>query len=114
MIPPVTAIRHIDADHAELDLTLAADDPAFAGHFPGQPILPGVVQVDWAIRLAAQCFGHPYHPATRFRVKYTRTIPPIAQGLILQLRRDRARQEIAFEYRLLGIIASSGRFGFAD
>lgn len=33
------------------------DHMAFAGHFPGQPILPGVVQLDWAARLGAETFG---------------------------------------------------------
>ncbi len=31
-------------------LRIAPDHPAFAGHFPGNPILPGVVLLDEALR----------------------------------------------------------------
>jgi 3-hydroxymyristoyl/3-hydroxydecanoyl-(acyl carrier protein) dehydratase len=36
-----------------LPLTVAADHPAYAGHFPGQPILPGVVLLDEALHALA-------------------------------------------------------------
>jgi len=34
-----------------------ADHPAFAGHFPGRPIVPGVVLLDRAISLAEAWLG---------------------------------------------------------
>ena len=36
-----------------------ADHPAFAGHFPGRPIVPGVVLLDQAILFAEQLLGRP-------------------------------------------------------
>lgn len=35
-------------------LCIAADHPAFAGHFPGMPILPGVVLLDAAVHALTQ------------------------------------------------------------
>ncbi|HEX7455415.1 MAG TPA: 3-hydroxyacyl-ACP dehydratase FabZ family protein [Gallionella sp.] len=37
--------------------TIPADHPAFAGHFPGTPILPGVVLLDAALQIIADTSG---------------------------------------------------------
>ncbi|MBI3881403.1 MAG: beta-hydroxyacyl-ACP dehydratase [Verrucomicrobia bacterium] len=52
------------------------DDPTFAGHFPTQPILPGVFQLEIA-RLAAEwALGGPLAVREVSRAKFQRPIRP--------------------------------------
>lgn len=41
----------------ETTLVIAPDHPAFAGHFPGTPILPGVVLLDAAVHALQEAQG---------------------------------------------------------
>ena len=42
--------------HGDTTLRIAPDHPAFAGHFPGAPIVPGVVLLDAAVYAVMQSF----------------------------------------------------------
>jgi 3-hydroxyacyl-[acyl-carrier-protein] dehydratase len=73
-----------------------ADHPAFAGHFPGRPIVPGVLLLDWALatatRLRPQQCGW-----TVVQAKFLR---PVGPGVILQLALvPTPRGALAFEVR---------------
>ncbi|MEX3895296.1 AMP-binding protein [Paraburkholderia sp. BR10954] len=79
----------------------------FAGHFPGLPILPGVVQVDWAARLAAGHWPRVRAVASVDRLKF---MAPVTPGAVLELTLayDAARRRVQFAYRLDGRECASG------
>ena len=43
--------------NAQFNWIVPAEHPAFAGHFPGNPIVPGVVLLDRAILFAEELIG---------------------------------------------------------
>jgi 3-hydroxymyristoyl/3-hydroxydecanoyl-(acyl carrier protein) dehydratase len=90
--------------------------PYFDGHFPEVPLLPGVVQIGWAVELARVHLGQSSGGSMeRFRelaaVKFMRVMQPGA-SVWLTLGLDRASREIAFEYRAGEHACSSGRIRF--
>ena len=48
----------------------------YRGHFPGNPILPGIVQLSFIRRLAERRLGRPLRLAGVRRIKYLRLITP--------------------------------------
>ena len=50
--------------------TVPADHPAFAGHFPGTPIIPGVLLLDMALHAIATATGIALDACTISSVKF--------------------------------------------
>src|SRR3954452_17196436 len=106
--PTVSSVAHSGPDQVLIVLALPATHPAFAGHFPGRPILPGVVQIDWAVQLAESCLASGFSAACDFRVKFRRVVTA-GDDLSLDLRVDRASRVVTFSYRVGDAMVSSGR-----
>ncbi len=67
-------------------LTIAAEHPAYAGHFPEAPILPGVVLLDEALAAIAPLYALAGDAVEIVSVKFTRPVRP-AEPLRLEHRR---------------------------
>lgn len=76
-----------------------ADHPAFAGHFPGRPIVPGVVILDRAQRFAQTLTAVPIH---HWQVGNAKFLSPVGPGETLVF---------ALETKASGAIAFSVRVG---
>ena len=53
---PETLSSRAEGASATYRLRVSADIEHFRGHFPGMPLLPGVVQLDWAVHFGRQHF----------------------------------------------------------
>jgi len=74
-LPQVLDERRV-GEQVVLRLAIPSDLPCFPGHFPGVPILPGVVQVEWAAALAQRLFPPPSDFQCLEQLKFRKVIRP--------------------------------------
>jgi len=67
-----------------------ADHPALPGHFPGEPIVPGVVLLAWVLEQARSQLGFQAGPNRWQRIKFLQPVGP-DQTIRLELDGDSGR-----------------------
>ena len=106
-LPPVHSIKASKDNEVILNITLPSEHEAFHGHFPDNPILPGVVQIDWAVRFAALHLGITELNPRGFQVKFRNIICP-KKRLSLTLQFNVLKNQLSFAYASGDTIMSSG------
>ncbi len=90
----------------EVRRVIAADHPALAGHFPGNPIVPGVLILDEVLQAAEQWRGK----LRLQRVVSVKFASPLKPGSTFSIKlREEDHSHIVFECRLDGTTLASGR-----
>jgi 3-hydroxymyristoyl/3-hydroxydecanoyl-(acyl carrier protein) dehydratase len=118
LLPEIRATTAaVDGNSVTLTLFVSPQLDYFAGHFPGFPILPGVVQVDWVVRLArhylASCRALDEGQFTALQsLKFSAPVLPSAE-LLLKLGWLPEKQRLEFSYNAGGRVMSSGQILFA-
>jgi 3-hydroxymyristoyl/3-hydroxydecanoyl-(acyl carrier protein) dehydratase len=129
-LPPTTSARQIDAwlqaplprdavllgeQQQQGEYTLALRVPVdlvyFPGHFPQAPVLPGAVQIAWALAFAATRLGTPTRCHVMEALKFQQLLRP-GDRADLTLHNDVARQKLHFAYRHGDKAYSSGRLAW--
>ena len=106
---PVIKSIQTDDNEAKLTLFIPASLKWFDGHFPDYPVLPGVVQLNWAMQLARQHLLPDEVTSRQFKVKFRNVVQPGATIDLHLTWRSEAHQ-LRFEYSGSAGVHSSGEY----
>ena len=95
-------IKAVNHNYIEALADVPVDSPWFSGHFPGQPILPGIALVymaEQAIIQDALAKGEQLQLHTLKRVRFTQPVRP-GETLSLNIVSEEAGEDILFSFKV--------------
>ncbi len=95
-------IKVANNNYIEAIADVPVDSPWFSGHFPGEPILPGIALVymaEQAIIQDALAKGEQVQLHTLKRVRFTQPVRP-GETLSLNIIGEEAGEEILFSFKI--------------
>lgn len=94
-------------------LHIAADHPAFEGHFPGNPLLPGVSLLAEVLEVLLHDPALSERVGSRPRIAIAKFLAPVLPGATLDLRLQLNGTKVQFDVRQGDRLAASGHFDAA-
>lgn len=111
VVNPQIISESVDSNRAEFEICVPAELIYLQGHFPDEPVLPGVVQIHWAIQLASERFDLKPEIAGIDGLKFHRIIEP-ETSLRLELEFVATAGKLHFSYTSESGVYSQGRILF--
>ncbi|MDH3547726.1 MAG: hypothetical protein OEQ16_00080 [Gammaproteobacteria bacterium] len=101
-----------ESPHTRVLLEVSSDLCWFRGHFPGQPVLPGIVQLHWATLVCRALYGFTNVPHEVKRLKFKKVVvPPRTLELVVS---QQGEHEVLFRFSSLGDVNSEGKILFSE
>ena len=97
------------AMHA-VTLDIPADHPAFQGHFPGNPLLPGVVLLAEVLEAVLRSPESAAAVGPRPRIGVAKFLAPVLPGARLSLELESKGASVRFDVRNGEQLCASGHF----
>jgi 3-hydroxymyristoyl/3-hydroxydecanoyl-(acyl carrier protein) dehydratase len=95
-------IKVKEHNHIEALAEVPVDSPWFSGHFPGEPILPGIALVhivEQAIIEFAKTKGERFHLHVLKRVRFTQPVRP-GETLTVKITGEETDNEVFFTFKV--------------
>ncbi|MES2822111.1 MAG: hypothetical protein V4732_00820 [Pseudomonadota bacterium] len=110
VIRPEIINTSISAHSLDLTLNVTENLCYFAAHFPDFPVLPGVVQLSWAVNYAREFLGLNAPVMNIERLKFTCPIQPNTK-IILHIDYDGKKNSAAFCFHALPFLSFQAQAG---
>jgi 3-hydroxyacyl-[acyl-carrier-protein] dehydratase len=93
------------------ELVIGADHPALEGHFPGNPVVPGVVLLDCVLEAAEDWLGQPLEVATLTQAKF---LAPLLPGERASMDLTLDGETLAFKITRGETLLAQGSFALTE
>ncbi len=96
----LTQVHPAESDEIEAEAVIPADSPWFSGHFPGDPILPGIAQLSMALETLRAASASEIKITGIKRIRFKQIIRPDDRVRVF-IRPDKRAGEPFWTFRIL-------------